>query len=424
MPEDQTNPNQTPNPEVSSPDVDTPRPEPTAAPAATSEASTPVVEASPTEQVSPVAPVQTPVAVDGGAPKPSSKKKWIIGGAIAAVIVILGGAGAWAYTAYQDPNKVIVDSAINLLTDQNPRMITTTVSVKNKDVQADITVDGHGSNDQSQAKVSLSLQVKGESPIKLSTSAEVVATKSTLYFKLNDAKKAVDTAADAYIQGVAEQYKTLGYELSKSEIDAQKDAMLSQIDPIIAKVDNRWMKYDVTTQDSSNKDQKCVTDAVTKLQSDSKMQSELTDAYNKNRFVVVKENLGIKDGSYGYVLDLDKAKAKEFSKAAEDTTFGKALKACDSSSSFMNDDDTSEDTVKDSRVELWVSQWSHKVTGFKVSGSDSSDKENPTKVDLDLTMKYGNVDKVVVPTDATDVKDVQKEVEELFNVPANESSVI
>lgn len=292
-------------------------------------------------------------------------------------------------------------------------------------MQADVTIDGFGDNDKSQATVSIKLQSKGDSPIKLSTTAEVVATKSTLYFKLNDAKKAVDTAADAYIQGIAAQYKTLGYELSQSEIDAQKEAMLSQIDPIIAKIDNRWMKYDVTSQTSDNKEQKCVTDAVTKLQSDSKMQNELTDVYNKNRFVVVKENLGIKDGSYGYVLDVDQAKAKEFAKAADETSFAKSLKACDGSSSLMNESDVSSDsTVKNARVELWVSQWSHKITQFKVSANDDSDKENPTKVDFDLMMKYGNVDKVTVPTDATDVKDVQKEIENLFGGSTSDSSVI
>lgn len=434
MPDDQSNPNQTPNPEVSSSDVNAPNPETTPAqpvssapvtqaPSTQETPSTTVV--SPTEPVAPTTPAQVPAAGDGSLPpKSSNKKKLIIGGVIAAVIVILGGAGAWAYTAYQDPNKVIVDSVVNLLKDKNPSTISTTVSVKNNDVQADITIQGHGSNDQSQAKVDLNIQAKGESPIKLSTTAEVVATKSTLYFKLNNAKEAVDSAADAYVQSLADQYKTLGYELSQSEIDAQKEAMLSQIDPIVAKVDNRWMKYDISTQTSDNKEQKCVNDAVTKLQSDSKMQNELTDAYNKNRFVTVKENLGIKDGSYGYLLDFDRAKAKDFAKAAEDTSFGKSLKSCDSSSSLMNETDSADSAIKDSRVELWVSQWSHKITGLKASGTDDSDKENPTKLDLNLTMKYGDVEKVTVPTDATDIKDVQKEIENLLGGSTAESSVI
>ncbi len=434
MPDDQSNSNQTPNPEVASSDVNAPNSDatPTQTPLSTPVSSAPTSQepalttvTSPSEPVTPVTPTQEPAAGDGSLPpKSSNKKKLVIGGVIAAVIVILGGAGAWAYTAYQDPNKVIVDSVVNLLKDKSPSTISTTVSVKTNDVQADITIAGHGNNDQSQAKVDLNIQAKGESPIKLSTTAEVVATKSTLYFKLNNAKKAVDSAADAYVQSLADQYKTLGYELSQSEIDAQKEAMLSQIDPIVAKVDNRWMKYDVTTQTSDNKEQKCVTDAVTKLQSDSKMQDELTDAYNKNRFVTVKENLGIKDGSYGYVLDLDRAKAKDFAKAAEDTSFGKSLKSCDGSSSLMNESDSTDSTVKDSRIELWVSQWSHKITGFKASGTDASDKENPTKLDLSLTMKYGDAEKVTIPTDATDVKDVQKEIENLLGGSTIESSVI
>lgn len=139
MPDDQTNPNQTPNPEAPSSDVPTPGQEgvtPTPSSAPTPQVSGVQEVTSPTVQLqdeqTPVAtPAQTPVVGEGEqAPKPSSKKKWILGGVIAGLIVVLGGAGAWAYTAYQDPNKVIVDSVVNLLTDKNPSKLATTVTVK------------------------------------------------------------------------------------------------------------------------------------------------------------------------------------------------------------------------------------------------------------------------------------------------------
>lgn len=404
MPEDPSTPNSNSVPEQDAAS-------PTSAPEMTS---SPTVEQEPATTPSPSSETSfTPVAPVA---KSNNKKKWIIGGVIAGILVLLGGGAAIAYTVYQSPEKVITDGITNTIKYGGNTAGTATINVKNKDVEATIDVTAMSKGTDSSGNVTVSIESKSsDQPIKFDASADVVMTKTTIYFKVNDAKKTADSLISTYIEQMAKQYQSEGYTLTQQEIDSAKTKMHDQVDPVVSRIDNRWIKADLTSSDSSSsKEQQCALDAVAKLQSDKEMQNEIKSAYQDNKFVVVKKNLGLKNGSYGYLIDFDYAKAKTFGESVKNSKFGKALSDCGMPLSSSTSTGDSEDTLKDSQVELWVSQWDHRITGLKFSGEDKSTADNPTSFNFDMTIDYKNVDKIDIPSSATDIKDIQSEIESLF----------
>lgn len=383
----------------------------------------------PSVEQEPSTPAQ-PAAAPAPGPKKNSKKKFIIGGIIAAAIVLLGGGTALGYALwYQNPEKVVVDGVSNVFS-KAPGTSKLTASYKSGDAGVTLTVDSRSSGDAAQADLKLAYKAAAQN-IDLTGSAEIITKTdtATMYLKVKDVRKLVAAAVDAMIESTAKQYQTMGMKLSQSQIDAQKKSAMAQYEPIIAKVDNKWIKFTADGNDSTSKDQKCLTDAYKKLQSDSASQNEMKQAYTDNKFIIIKEELGLKDGSYGYVLDLDQDKLKSFSKALESTVFVKSIEDCTGRdmSTNSNSSSTSKDNpFKDTRVEMWVSQWSHQITRVSVTTTHdepTSTGQNAT-LNLGVDMSYEEVAPITEPTDAVDSKTLMDDLmKSMGGAPASSSTM-
>lgn len=356
----------------------------------------------------------TPAASQGGSGKSNNKKKWIIGGIIAGLIALLFGSGVVAYAVYQNPDKVISDGLVNLFNNQ-PRSFKGSVAAENDLVKLNLTLDMKGNDKAARGTLTANVNLK-EQKLAFDTTADVAGTvNGDGYIKLNDIDTLVDKVTDTIVRAQAEQYKQFGMTMTESEIKAQKKQMTDQFNPVIAKINNRWIKFGADDSGEFSKQQKCIAEAFSKFEKDPAMRKELSDVYANNKFVKVKEQLGVKDGSYGYVLDLDKEKLKSFGKNAENTSLVKELKKCGDGSDASMYDTTSDESVKNMHVELWVSQWSHQITKLKIHGTDTSSKDSSGNTDVmfELTLGYDKADNITMPNDAIDFKDLQKEIEGL-----------
>lgn len=353
-----------------------------------------------------------------------SKKKWLIGGIIAGVVVLLVASGVTAYFVYQNPDKVVADGLVNIFNSQ-PRSVKASMSAENDTIGMDVNLDLKG-NDKAAAGTLTAKVAMKEQKLNFEGSVDVAATSDgDGYLKLKDADVLANKVVDAILDAQVEQYKAYGMTITNSQIAAQKKEALAQINPIVEKINNRWIKFSTNKTDSDvSEEQKCLTDAMKKLQNEKATRDEFAKAYTDNKFINVKEQLGVKDGSYGFVLDLDKEKAKSFGKAAQETSFFKEIEKCQggsSASSLPTDSSSSNSDVSGMRVELWVSQWSHQITQFKLEGTDTSSTSNgDTKVKFDINLGYENTSDVTVPTNAVDFEDLQKEFENL--TPATTTS--
>jgi hypothetical protein len=367
-------------------------------------APTPTPTPAPVEQAEPSQPV-----LDTPAPKKSGKKKFVIASIIIAALALLGGGGAYAYFGwYQNPDKVIADSLANTLS-STPGSVKMNASYKAGDTGVSLSVDAKGNDKIADATLSFEYASTTQK-IDLKSTANMVATENgTVYLKFNKVRELAEKAVDAMVESSAAQYKQFGYNLTESQIAQQKKAALTQYEPVIAKIDNKWIKFSADSKSTTSEDQKCAKDAIAKLKTDSAYRNEIGKVYADNKFVVIKEQLGLKNGSYGYVLELDQDKTKAFGKAAESTQFAKDLKKCSGSTpSSSSSSSSSSDKFKNTRVELWVSQWSHQVTGLKVSTT----YEDTQSADLtfDLTIGYDKAGNISEPTDAIDSQTLMNDI--------------
>lgn len=332
--------------------------------------------------VSPVVPV-----------KSLKKKRMIIGVIIVAVLAVLGSGGAVAYNLwFQNPDKVLGDALVNAV---RAKTISYTGSLNYtakastssfSPSQMKITVDGKNTNVDGEVNVNMAMTYSGKE-FKLSGSG-IYDKDANLYFKINDIRKTLDSV------------------LGSSAIE-----MPEVINNIITKVDGKWIKVSVEDTEEFNKEysqtQTCLKDTLKKFEDDKDATNEIINLYSKNRFIVVKEKLGSKNGSLGYVIEGDTDKSKAFVEGFNDTKVMKELQKCDESFKLDADDIKSNSTDEtNGRVEVWVDRWSHQFTKFNLT--DKSDEGDTTLV---FEPKFNQSVSVNVPKDSISLSELKSDIE-------------
>ena len=373
-------------------------------------------------------------------PGSGSKKKVVIGGILAAVLVLLIGGGAAAYKMwYQNPNKVVGDALLSVL-DATTGTATGTATVDSKEVSVKVTTDGKSSKDAAGSDTTITFTMKsGELAKKdFTVKAGTVLTKDgVVYVKLSNLEDAANSLLDAYIKTQVKaqiEYQNAIYrtQTGKDMTEAQKKqleqqvmtqaskAAKEQMNPIVKKFDNQWIKIDLKEfSDEAGKAQKCLTDAYTKLHDDKSVRKEIVTTYEKNQFVVIKDELGAKNGSLGYLVDLNEDKAKQFGKDFKETDFAKDVNKCIKDAGGETDDatddltdDSTKSPIKDGRFEIWVDRWSHKLTGIHYEAA-VDEAGSQAKMVADYSFKLGASADVEIPKDAKTLDDLKKEFQTL-----------
>ena len=331
-----------------------------------------------------------PVAAAPFAPAAKKlKKPLLLGLIIGGAALLLGGTAAAYQFWYQNPDKVVTDSLVKAITAE-------TMSFK-------------GALDTSGEAAKLKVDFDGASN----------ATAFTTHTKATMTIGAVNVVVDGNLQ--TSENGDMYFKLANAkDIAAIFTQMLGggqsnpQFDSLVDKINNRWIKVtpkdlDAEKGDEATNKAQCFSDTVKKLRTDKSLNGELTDLYKKQRFVTIKESLGMKDGNLGYKLDIDRNKAKEFVSGVEKTKFYAELKKCDSDFKLDAEEITKageSDITGD--AEVWVSQWAHELKQVKFNGSSKDGSSKGTFVFNPIFNKPVNI---TTPTDALTVQELQKEIE-------------
>ena len=369
-------------------------------------------------ETQPVVPVETTVAQQPAAPqpapvKPKNTKLRIIIASIVAVVLL--GSGVAAYNLwYQNPDKVVHDGFVNALTHKGSLTADGTVTVGNDNMDGKYVLSAmRTEKNETTGTMSISMKIK-EGGLKDQTielqGAGMYAADGTVYFKVTNIKKTVDTIIDKYVSDLADRYQQMGYQITEAQQQSAREAMHKQIDGSIAKLENQWIKVSASDmEDDDAKEYKCYTDAFKKV-STKENTKELTDVYKKNQFIVVGKKLGSKDGSLGYDVTIDKTKAKAFGEATKNTAVAKALDACEDKDGKKTTESATEksDSTETKTFQVWVSRWSHQLTKVVYEGvtTDESDGDKTT-VKVDLGLKYGNGGTIETPANAKTLDEVK-----------------
>lgn len=341
-------------------------------------------------------PTSAPLAT---APKRKRKGVWI---AIITMAIVLLGAGTVAgyFLWYQNPEKVLTDGLVNAIKAKTVNY-TGLLSVEfENDASLKIELDGKNKLNAAEMNAKATI-VYADKEIVLDGSAMMV--ESDLYLRFNNVDRLVENFLPA--------------EQEASELRAA-------IDTFVSKVNGQWVKVTsddmaLFSQEASDR-QRCVTDVYKQIESNDAIMSEVADLYKQHKFIVVAESLGTKDGSMGYRLELDEAKLKNFTQAANDTQLYKQLRECDSNIDATKDIEVTDDGM---RTEVWVSRWSHEITKVRM---ESTEQTKDVKGTFELSPKFNEVVMIEAPESFLTLEELRADIEtlsEAYQRAAMESAI-
>jgi hypothetical protein len=343
---------------------------------------------------------------DGG-----KKKKIILGSILGAAFVLLLGGGVAAYNLwYQNPDKVLGDALVNMIRAKSV-IYTGSVDITNKATGnalspaaegMKLTVDGKSATNTGELNAKLSMKYDGKS-YEISGSG-LMDKDANLFIKINDVKKLITKYAE--------------------ENGGKYSDLPSYMTAIVDKIDSKWIRIAAADIDEFSegysKKQKCVSDAMKKLETDKAATDEVIEIYKNNKFVVVKNKLPSENNSLGYSIDFDEAKSKSFMKGLNDSKIAKELQKCDedfkyeektSSRSSDSDDKTTVTT------HVWVGRWNHQLTKLHVT-TDSED----SKGTIVFEPVFNQAITVEAPKEFVTFKELKTDVENAFKQYQQESA--
>lgn len=325
------------------------------------------------------------------AAKKKSKKPIIVGGIIALVLGLLAGGGAFAYSVYQDPQKVITDAVLSAVVAKSATY-TGTLSVDSSDIKATVKLSGKGNEKSETLNADITLTLGGK---ELSLTGDgIISSTGDLYVKLSNLDSLGDTLTT----------------LVNAQTGGVNSASL--VDKLIKKVDGTWIKVasdDLKSfSDSLATTQSCFTKVSEKYKNDTSVFSEIGVLYQKNQFIVVQKELGVVNGSIGYELKADDAKTKAFAESLKTTKLYTALHDCDETFTIDPKALVDNGEVADT-YQLWANQWTHQLTKFGVKSTSGG-----ATLDATISTDLGKAVTVDVPTETTTLSQLSDDLQAIL----------
>ncbi|HEU0266884.1 MAG TPA: hypothetical protein VFQ70_04615 [Candidatus Saccharimonadaceae bacterium] len=315
---------------------------------------------------------------------------------VAVVVVALVGGSAAAYSLwYEAPSKVLADAAVNLV---SAKSMTYTGSLSTKSSGTALSVTMNGASSGQVASLNLDATISSGST-KFNVPISLVGNAQEFYFKLSNLTALESQFINPYLSmpggaSIADQAK---------------------IDVFMKQIDGTW--YSVTQSDlgsTSHNEQtgQCVQNVINSVRTNKSTQNEIMNVYRTHPLFTISKSLGSQNGSLGYVVKpASSANTKAFFQALETTSAYKALTKCDSSyASFLSAQDSTTSPTQDvPSITVWVSRWSHQLT--KITMSDTTGGND---VAMTFEPKVGAQADVTIPKNAKSIKDLQSQIESLF----------
>lgn len=338
--------------------------------------------------------------------------KTIVGviGAVVGVLLLVTAALLY-FLWWQNPDRVVA-SAVSSYIQQGRGQIAGSLMVDSAQLKLAVEVDSRIDG----AKEAYELRVTAEGselPMdKLELSIDLISPDDgALYARLTE----VDKIADAIIDVSMEQAMASpnGAQMSDEEVAAVRAQVEQMFAPIVQKVDNQWAKISLEGSSRQSEDSTCLVSVIQKLNTDKITQQEVAKIYSENKFLIVDEEVGNRNGSTGYRIDLRSdlvgERFESFVNALRESDFGKEVESCEGVE-LEDVVSTDEASTKDESLVLWVNKSSATLTGidldFTVDGEE--DVKVQTKLDLNSDSKSG--EEIVAPDNAQDIQELIQEI--------------
>ena len=292
----------------------------------------------------------------GSSPAPKkSRKRFIIGGVVAAFLVLVGAGSALAYTIYQSPDKLVADA------------LSGAIAAKSFTVNGDFkaTEKAITSGDEKEVIAQYSVASEG-----VKASGDLDVTIDGVQYG-GSFMSAGDKGVYAKVKNVKQIVASIFGE----------EAAAGPMKSFITTVDEKWIRFDNNDNDAATQkysdQQKCYKTVADTYYKNKLQREQIINAYGNNPIFVAKANGEQTIGgveSLRVILMPDYTKYAGFVAALKKTEVVKALDKCSEGDltksldeGVKNIDTTKETTAK---IELGVSKWDHTLTQAKLSTTE------------------------------------------------------
>jgi hypothetical protein len=374
----------------------------------------------PTAPNAPTAPV-TPEAQPFKPAKKSRKKLAIILSIIGVLIAAVAAAAIWWFAYYNNDRAILKSAFDNLLTQQSGTFdmeLTANLGDNAPDGIGAITANAKiASDDQGNTSgdFSLSVDISGEA-LKVE-GAMYAAANGDAYVKLGGLKPVVDMAV----------------EMIGSEEDAAGFAAMEDlINPIIDKVDGKWIKIStddiksMTGEDVNlSETQKCMADVTKRLRDDAAVRKNLLEAL-KSEGVLTAKRVDKNADSFKYELTFDGTNIERFGQNIAGTEIVEQIANCTGTTAPVQAFDEYEDAVAidaddiganvnnilaDANVKIyfWVDRKTREASRLEIVAEQTG--EGNASFKLSMTNDRSAPNMPAAPTNATSVQDLMADLE-------------
>lgn len=342
-----------------------------------------------------------------------SRKKWVFLGLGSALLLALLGGGAFAYTQYQKPENVVLDSVTKAMTAHAVQAKMTIKSPYKYETNGykisltQLTLNFRGNTDPryDQAAV-LELSVN-DKPLKV-TGKSLLDSNGDVYFRLDDLE-----------QSLHQTYEILGeQDVPSVIIDALKP------------IQNKWVRYSIDSYRKNNeagaKAMTCLLDNYKKYAKDDAFNKEIKKKYEAHQFVRSIDSGTSRDGLSQYEVSIDQDVLKAFTSDIDTTQFAKDLKACsksgDQDTPITDDytrgipgvstyDSATSEWKFPTKIHLLIEPWTHTLRRIETDTTIKNDSVS-TNVTTSTELSYDQVE-LKAPSDAVNFEEWVKNFENL-----------
>lgn len=349
--------------------------------------------------------------------KNSKKVLAIILSSLAGLVII--ALVLWYFLWWQNPDRMVAHAVNSVLTAEKFKT-SGNATIKSGDQTFTASLGSSYGGGPTGFSTSIRLDADNPSAGTVDLNA-VVDPKGPAYIKTNNLSAGFGFVVDAIMDQSTSQ---LGEQYTEEELEAQKAFGVGMIQamygPIIKEIDGKWLKISPDDTATGTPESQCLLKTVQSLQTNKEWTNEIQKIYNDNSFLIVKKEVAAKNGARGFQLDIDspevEKKANQFGEAFKKTNFGKALIKCDPEV-FDSAEESSVEQEKDKdsatgSLTVWVDSFSHKLTRIEIKDVDADGKQ---QLSISLDFMLGEADKVEIPTDSRDIKEVLNNANPFLN---------
>jgi len=379
----------------------------------------------------PAMPPQQPVGfvqpvATGAMPMASRPKKfpWLVVGLGLGSLAIIGivlGYFLW----YQNPEKVLADALAKMIV-ANSMTVSGSIEVVGSGEYAtiekvEVLIDNEMDTVSGKTDVSLKMSLKDMKPIVIKASSVVIGVDE-IYVRFDGVMDVVNIVMGDFGD-------TPGL-----------SSVLEVIEEIAKKIEGRWIKISYSELLGDNeeftKQIDCYNGVLEKVSNDKRYQQEIVSLYKKNKFVIIRKELGMQDGAYGFELSANPKAAMRFAMSLRNTSLYEEMAKCNESltdlgeeseeymEEYLNDlPDDILDELPDGtmfKLTVWVSALKHELKTLQIDAAYEQGgyySEIPDKYEYHQEFKFvlNKPVSILAPADWISMKTLMEEIMELVN---------